>query len=266
MILRRFLYLDAELTGEFLAQLEGGRFSEEELSTRGQSSRDLGGGLGTHGISARAAKGSSSEEEASRTVTQTPESEFARLAELLEENDALQFLEALDEQIWSQIRRGEILEIEADIAVSSLQKIGELAGAFGDLQKLAELAGEDLQVDDETVAGLGLMTALGSFSQKVPITARAAGAPDFKFIASLEPSKLRAEISELEGESTLIAKVQRKLKNNEKHTVFDSIPGLGAIPKSQRAEMFADLENSAEFPDVVIPAPAAIVTPIAIYR
>lgn len=265
-VLRRFLYLDSELTGEFLAQLEGGRYTEEEQSRRGESGRELGGGLAAGGLTAKAGKGSASEEASSRKVQQTPESEFARLAEALQASDSLQFLDALDEAIWNQINRGEILEIEAEVSVSSLHKLGDLMQSFGEIKKLAELAGEDLQVDAETEAGLQAISALGEMNTKIPVTARAAGSPDFKFIASLTPSNMRVESDELEGESTLVAKVQRKLRAGETHTLFDAIPGLAAIPAAQRTEMIQGLENSPEFPDIVVPAPAAVVTPIAIFR
>jgi hypothetical protein len=265
-ILRRFLYLDAELTGEFLAQLEGGRFSEEEQSRRGTSGRELSGGIGAAGVSAKAGKRGQEEEEASRLVRQTPESEFARLVELLVADGGLQFLESFDDEIWGQITRGEILEIEADVAVSSLRKIAELAGAFEPLMKIADLAGEPIQMDKEAQAGLSMLTSIGKLTAKVPIVARAAGAPDYKFIASLEPAKIKVELDELEGEATLIAKVQRKLRPGETHTILDAIPGISALPRDQRREVIKGLENSAEFPDLVIPSPATIVTPIAIYR
>lgn len=266
LTLRRFLYLDSELTGEFLAQLEGGRYTEEDLSRKGQRDSELGGALGAGGISAKAGKSSASGAEASRTVRQTPESEFARLAEQLEQENGLQFLDALDEQIWGQIRRGEILEIEADVLVSSLRKVAELVGSMGDIKKVAELAGEELELDAETEASLGALSKLGTMNAKVPVTARAAGTPEFQFIASLEPAKLRVPLDELDGEATFVAKVQRKLRPTEQHTFFDSIPGMSAIPREQRREVFEGLENSVEFPDVVIAAPAAVVTPIAIYR
>ncbi len=247
LTLRSFLYLDGELTGEFLAQLEGGRYSEEDQSRKGQRDLELGGGLGAAGVTAKAAKSSGSEAEASRTVRQTAESEFARLADFLNGANALQFLDALDEGIWAQIRRGEILEIEAEVLVSSLRKVAELAGSMGDMKKVAALAGEELELDAETEAGLGMISTLGAMNTKVPITARAAGTPEFQFIASLEPTKLRVPLDELDGEATFVAKVQRKLRPGEQHTFLDSIPGMSAIPREERKEAFEDLENSADF-------------------
>lgn len=149
---------------------------------------------------------------------------------LLEQENSLQFLEVLDGEIWAQIRRGEILEIEADISVSSLTKFAEIGQSLQAIAKVAELAGEPLELGADAEQGIEMITAFNKMgSSKIPIVAVAAGAVDYRFIAALEPSKGRVDLDELEGESTFVAKVQRKLRDGETYTAFDSIPGMSAF-------------------------------------
>ncbi len=250
MVLRRFLYLDAELTGEFLAQVEGGRFSEEQQTERGEEGKDLS---------------RSTQDERSRTLQQTPESEFHRLTELLGE-DGIRFVDAVDHEVWATLKRGEILEIEADLSVATMHKLIEAAGALEPMMAMAEMLGESLDLDDETQMGIQAVTSIGQMTTKVPVVARPAGAPEFSFIASLEPDKLRVETGELEGEATVVAKIQRKLRENDRYSFLDSLPVLSALPREQRREALKGLENSDDMPDMVITAPAAVVTPIAVFR
>jgi hypothetical protein len=268
-MLRRFLYLDSELTGEFLAQLDQGIYTEEQQRSIVRRDKKLGGdvraGAGPVGIGASAGRGSSDETEATRTVWQTPESAFARLHDLLSSTDDLQWLEGLDEGIWEQLRRGEIIEVESVISASTLTKFATLAEQVTPLVEAMEALGES--VDTETREAMDGMRSLGDlFGKKVPIISRAAGAPKFKFIASLEADKVRVDLDELEGEATLLAKIQRKLAPSEKHTVIESMPGMGSLPRALRRSVQADIKNEKELPDLVIRAPAAVVTPIAIYR
>jgi hypothetical protein len=158
------------------------------------------------------------------------------------------------------------VEVEASITVSSLKKYADLATQIAPLVKVMESFGEGL--DAETESALAGMASLGQLTDKVPVVAASAGAPKYKFIASLEPSNVRVELGELEGEATLLAKIQRKLRPGENYTLFDSIPGLGQLPREVRREMDRELsedENEA-FPDAVIRPPAAVVTAIALYR
>jgi len=268
-VLRRFLYLDSDLTGEFLAQLDQGVFTEEEQRNVVRREKRLGGdvkaGLGSVGLGAGAGRGSSDEAEATRTMRQTPESEFARLYDVLSSSGDVQWLEALDEQIWEQLRRGEIVEVESVVSAASLTKFATLAEKAAPLMEVMELLGET--VDTETREAMAGMRSLGDlFGNKVPVVSRAAGAPKFKFIANLEKDKVRVDLDELEGEATLVAKIQRKLAPSEKHTVFESMPGMGSLPRALRRSIQGDIKNEKELPDLVIRSPAAVVTPIAIYR
>jgi hypothetical protein len=122
-------------------------------------------------------------------------------------------------------------------------------------------------VDDETRETMSSIAMVGPMiGNAVPITAHAAGCPGFKLVASLTPAHLRVDIDQLDGESTLLGKIQRKLGPEERYTALDFIPGIRSLLPSDRREMEADFSNSPDFPDLIIEGPLAVVTPIAIYR
>jgi hypothetical protein len=125
--LRRFLYLDETLTDNFLAQLEGGVYKEEsQTTTTGQEKkRGAGGGVGP--VKAELSGSRTGEDVTSRTVKQLADGAFARLAKRLEEDDAVQWLEALDSGIWTQLRRGEVLEVEATLVLPTLFQFTAMA-------------------------------------------------------------------------------------------------------------------------------------------
>jgi hypothetical protein len=268
-MLRRFLFLNHDLVGEFLAQVDLGAFEEESQRDVSRQDRKVGGegrlSVAPASVSVSAGRGSASEAETNRVLRQTPESSFARLYEVTAATNDFQWLEAQDDEIWGDLGRGELIEVESVVTVSSLAKMGEIADSVGPLVEMMALVGEN--VDGETQEALaGLKGIGGLFGAKLPVIARAAGAQRFKFIAQLDREYVRVELDELEGEATLFAKIQRILRPSERYTVFDSMAGLGSLPRELRRSMQKDVKNEKELPDLVVSAPAAVVTPIAIYR
>lgn len=270
ILLREFLYLDYKLTQEFLAQVEGGVFSEEAQRRLEQKGKDVGGeaSVGALGQKAgiRGGRRAGREEETERTVQQTPESAVARLIQGLNERKALQWLEAVDQAIWDQLRRGEMIEADATIAVSTMKRYMAIAQEAGPLIEFMEAFGEE-GLDDESRQAMELLTVIGQImGDLVPIVAALSGSPDYKLIASLRPDSLRTDVDQLDGDATVLAKIQRVLGPNERHTMLDLIPGVRGFTPSQRREMEEGMENTPDLPDMIIEPPAARVTVVAIYR
>src|SRR5262249_24532860 len=134
--LRNFLYLDGSLTDTFLSQLEGGVYEVEEQSNTESVDRSRGGAARAGPLSGHISRGSAGEQRVTRTVRQTPEAAFSRLEQLLEDADAIQWLEALDDTIWRDLRRGEVVAIESLIEVPSLLRVVDLASGIGPLVNL----------------------------------------------------------------------------------------------------------------------------------
>jgi hypothetical protein len=100
----------------------------------------------------------------------------------------------------------------------------------------------------------------------VPIVAPLSGSSEYKLIASLQPDSLRTDVDQLDGDATVLAKIQRVLGPDERHTMLDLIPGVRGLTASQRREMEEGMENTPDLPDMIIGPPAARVTVVAIYR
>ena len=133
-ILRKFLYLDSAAVDTHLATLEGyvvEGLSEHTETKKGTRSSELGL---SKVVSAKRQAGADESAEVKQKRAITGPSRFQRLYELVEaERDAP--LDAFDVAIWSQFKRGEILEIEASTRVPELFVLNEA------IDSAAEIAG-----------------------------------------------------------------------------------------------------------------------------
>lgn len=260
-ILRNFLYLDDRLTSQYLAQLEGGTYVEESQSVTDARNRGAEAGAGVGAFSARGSKGGSTEEVTSRTVLQTPEGNYRRLEKLLDEQDGLQFLDAFDEGIWNALELGEALRIKGKLSVPSFLKAAAMAEGIGPLVQLMQALGET--VDSEAEAAIQGMTQIGQTMKDVSVVARAAEAPNYRFVCRLKRDYLREDLSAMDGDCTVVCTLEGRLKAGEKHSLLDDL-GMGGMPRAERRKIERDMKK--DMPDAVVSAPAAIVSPVAIYR
>lgn len=259
--LRRFLYLDESLTNNFLAQLEGGLYDEEsQTTTTGQErKRGAGGGLGP--VKAELTGSRTGEDVTSRTVRQVADGAFARLAARLEQDDAVQWLEALDDGIWRQLRRGEVLEVEATVTLPTLFQLTAMAGSAGPILELMRAAGEE--VDAQAEQGLQMVSMISKLFKDPVALARPSGSPDYTLIVPLELQWMRGELGDLQGEMTVMGTVERKLRHSDQWSLLDAM-GMTALPNAQ--ELVESLEAIKDFEGSVVRAPAAVLKPIAVYR
>lgn len=260
-LLRNFLYLDDRLTLQYLAQLEEGVYDEEERTSTSGKSRSGEAGASVGPLNARGARGRRVEESTSRTVRQTPESNFLRLEKLLDEEDGLQWLEAFDDDIWNKLDRGEGLRIEAKLEVPSIYIVSTLAASSGPLVELMTAIGQP--PDEEAEEAISGMTQINQALKDVTVIARASGAPRFKFICPLKRDFLREDVNALSGECVVVGSLQRRLKTTERYSLLDSL-GLSGLPRQQRRKAEQDMKK--DMPDSVVSAPAALLTTVAIYR
>lgn len=260
--LRRFLYLDGDLTDEFLAQAEGGLYSEEDQSTTSSSEKSGKVDLSIGPAGAELGGGKGGQESRARKMRQTEESGFSRLATLLESSGSVQWLDSFDRDIWEQLERGEVLEIECQLQLPQIVQFMQVAAAVEPMKELMEITGEEF--DPEAIQGFGVLGLINQMLEGTPLIASALGSPEFRFIASLQEKWLRVSPDDLQGESRLYCSVERKLKPDEQYSFIDMMPALRNLPN--RKEMEAELLEDEILADSKVEAPAAIVTPIAIFR
>lgn len=259
--LRRFLYLDEALTSNFLAQLEGGIYDEESQTVTSGRGRNASAGAAAGPLHAGIGGSKSGENTTSRTVKQLADGDFARLVDLLEADNGVQWLESLDQSIWDQLRRGEVLEVEAAVSLPSIFQLTAMAGSAGPILELMRASGET--IDQETEDGLQMVTVLGQLFKNPVALATPAGTSDYTFILELDSSGLRVEPGELTGEMIVFGTLERKLRDEDQWSLLDAM-GLSALPNAQ--EMIESMEGVKDLEGSVVRPPAAVLKPVAIYR
>ena len=260
--LRRFLYLDGDLTDNFLSQTGADIFEEEALTEESESSRSVTAGLRAGPAQAGAGGGKGRKTTSSRTVKQTAESSFTRLAGVLEDNGAVQYLEALDDDIWNDMRRGEVVEAECNIAVPLLLQFGLLV-ASAPVSDIAKAFGTTVDADTEkTIQQIG--TLIGML-KVLPVMCELAASPKYKFVAPINPAALRVALDDLSGEATVFATIEKKIKGRETWNLLDAF-GLGRLPRDTRRNFEREVGKAEALRDFKVSAPAALLSPVAIYR
>lgn len=256
------MYLDEDVMAQYLSQLEGGVYEEEEQSESGQRERGVGANLKGGPVGAEAKRGTSSTETRSRTMRQTPEASYARLEALLKPDDQPQWFEAFDTTLWQSLQRGELIAVESVVEVPSVYEAAELASGVGPLMDLMRLAGEE--VDDEAEVAIAGMAQFASLLKELPVLARAAGSPKYKFICPLKRTGLRVELSALNGDCVVVGSVARHIRPGKPYSLLDSV-GLGSgMSREDRRQ--SERQMKKDMPEAVVSAPAVILTPLALYR
>lgn len=276
MRLRQFMYRDSSLIREFLAQIEGGVFDEDTQTSRSEGKKGGQAGAKAGPVSGHFERGSSQSEESERIIRQTAASEFERLYASLESlaEGGFQFLDNIDHEIWAQLRRGEIVEVEAVIRPTGLSKVAELFETFESLMPIAEAAGVDSgDLDQDAMSIMQFIKQLTKMgpSESLSVIASLASAPQFQFACTLRLDQLLTDPDALEGEATVFGKIQRKLRPGETTLVGNIFAGLenvlDAPSKDELAKVFDDPAiSSFGLANPQISHPAAVLTTIAIYR
>lgn len=197
-------------------------------------------------------------------MRQTPASEFRRLEGLLEDEGAVQWLAAFDDAIWQQLKRGELVAVESNVAVPTVLRLSDLAEGIGPIMGLAQLAGE--VVDEGTREAIEGITKFGQALREVPVVARPTGAAKYKFIVPLRRDALAVDLGDLHGESVVIGSIQRRLKHGESYSLLDNLGMSAAMSRTERRQAERDMRKNEAMRDAVISGPAAILTPLAVYR
>lgn len=139
MALREFLHRRDDLVSQFFEQLEGGLYDEERIKEQSGRRSGVGASAGIGAARFSADRGKDGSTEAELTMRQTPAPRFNRLYNLLEAQGSVQQLTALDDDIWQQIDRKEVIEVDA--VLSLLPGVLDLhqAAGVGSLAPVVEL-------------------------------------------------------------------------------------------------------------------------------
>lgn len=262
MALRHFLYRDLDLIRDFLAELEGGIFEAEVTrQRRGQAQEDQATG---DPLSV------SHSEEKQRVLRQTGASEFARLYDLLQDSDDIRLLDYADDKVWDKLRRGEILEVDASLGAAGVSQYLELFKTLQGFAPLMEMGGEDQAAGISDLADAAKALAAGA-GERVSFVAAIASAPQYRFVTELRADSMLVDVGDFAGEATIVGKVQRKLRPGERQLVGSFLGGMEKMLPPEELEKFLSAFDSPEMKAIgisppAIEAPAAVLTPIAVFR
>jgi hypothetical protein len=270
MELRDFLYLDRPLVRGFLAQIEGGNVDELTEREHSAGGTSLGGRLGPKIARAQGKKTNEHSIETEAVVRQVGTSEFDRLLSYLEDDDltVLGDVEHPDEV--SSLRRKQFLEVDGRVRLSGLQQVMNLISTFTSAVPMMNGLGTGVNMNEGTANSLAALSDLGKMETAVPVIVAVPGAAEFKVVLELNPSF--ALVDKWDVDASVLMKVQRVLKPGEKQLVGDPMGGLvKMMPEDKRAGFLQamsspDLQNFGVVGDAEVTFPAAIATPIAIYR
>jgi hypothetical protein len=262
MILRNFLYLDSSTVSDYLSSLDGS-IVEGPVDHTQSAKHDKG-----LKASLKIAEGSlsgcgASETKEKRVVTDA--AKFQRLYDLIAQ-DHVQYLDAFDDAIWQQIRRGELLELQCTIRIPEFFKMTQIVDAFApmiDIFKAVEAAIVDAKTE-AAIKGFGGLSKMLS-GKPVPLIFEPVSTPGYHFVAELRRQFLRCEMSELQGEATVLGKVLRTLSKSQTHEVFSLFPASIPIMDSKvQKQLQRDLKSNKL--SEVVRGPGAILAAVAVYR
>lgn len=272
--LRYFLYLDDPVVSQFLSQVEGGEFDDQRIKDQYSQGSGLGGAVSAGPISFNAERTSGGSSESELTMRQTGPSRFNRLHRALAQDD-LTTISAVDDSIWSGFEVGEIIEVSVQ---PSVPEFVQNAAQIGDVAKLAPLVDLMRQVDGLGLPGVeldhdtrqtiaqaekflpaaaGLADAMAG--APVPCVFSLVGSPNFKFFAQLDRNNLLVDVSELAGDLTLLAKIDRFVAQRKP----EDVSVMAGLPVPSRAQRRSGASSA---PTVTLRHPAAFVSAVALYR
>jgi hypothetical protein len=145
--LRYFLYRDDRIVSQFLEQLEGGVYDEENIKQQASGGSSLGVGVKAGPVTGNVDRTKSNATESELSLRQTGPSRFSRFHELASAEEAVQVLDACDDAIWDQLGVGEILDAGVTLAVPEMTKGLRMLGQVSDMMPLfgaiGGMAGDD---------------------------------------------------------------------------------------------------------------------------
>lgn len=267
-MLRDFLYLDRDTVREFLAQIEGGEFdlTTERVSESGGSG--IGVRAGIAAVGAEASKSKSTGHEAETVVRQVAASEFNRLYDGLG-REGLVIVDEVDKLEWlDELQRRQFIEVDARIVGAGLGNLADLFQRFKSALPVMKGAGFGADVDSGDLTKVEAILELSS-GPNIPVIANVRGAAAIRI--ALELDRASARVQRWDMDATVLLRVQRVLKGDERHMIGDPFGGLAdQLPAEERREFVdhftSDEARSIGIGELEISAPGIVGTPIAIYR
>ncbi len=275
VILGSIAYINTQEVDNLLESIEGGLIEELKESKKETKAKKGEGNVGIPGTSI-GIKGNleAIQEEAREAVKKTtPVSKLTSLRNILNSNEWATYINVIDDKVRPSLRPGRLVEVEGELKLSML---GKAIDRFSRLVSMAKRYGQQLGMDTSQVESyeaflpyLEYLVERGvpAYISPERMTPTKAG---FDFACILDPKYLRAQVDELEGQVTILARVKRLIQPGDVVYLYELFPGVDMLPKEK---MQAFLDNLTKSPnglsltkrDIQVSYPTIVVKPIAIY-
>lgn len=266
MKLRNFLYLNENILDDYLSALEGSL--TEKIITKEKQTIDKKGNLGGSAVGIGAGKTVETETQRERVLT--PSAKVQLFMDLLKNEEEIPFYEFLNEEIWGDLSRDEIVEFMGTVRFSKLKEFSTAISQLSNLTTLIESFTDTPIIDNKTQKTIDGIKVLGDYKNgnEVPCVLSFSGQKDYSVIAYLDDTCLKVPQESFIGDVTILCKIQKKINKGSSVDLTDFFKPIKELPlnRSQRRTMNKrDLTMPKEITDT-IKGPAFVVIPIAIYK
>ncbi len=262
--LRDFLFLNTNMLSNYLATIDG--YLEQEFDVSETEKGEKSGKVGIYAVEGNLSSETARETKARRTLT--PPAQFQRLYEALETQQQIKYMGLFDEQYWNEIRKGDILEVEANIRTPSLFLQIEQIQGVSSLASLVQKFGTVMSDSD-----LNMLSGIGDLgriiqSKAIPLIFQVQSIGKYQFTAELNREFVTGNASDFQGEAYVFGKVQKVLEKGEKVDVFSLLPDLESLQLSRQQRLALKSNKNKSKMKIVetVSGPAIVINPLAVYR
>jgi hypothetical protein len=266
-ILRKFYYIDAETIDNYLSAIDGAIYESEEISEKSTKNKGINGGISLPPAKIGGGLKSQIETETSKKVVQTYAGKFQRVYSYLEQNNNIHFYDTIDEKTWTEISRNQFVELDVNLRFSKIDNL------ITSIDKFFPFFGkvDPTIFDDDSKKKLYIMQLFNEINKQNGLSAELQlinGGGNYRFISYFNQDCFVANLELIPNEVTVLAKIQRKLKDGEKINLINIIPMLEkmAINREMRRNIKHVISDLPEELSDNVKGPGALIIPIAIYN
>lgn len=276
-----YLYLDINRLEDYWSRLDHGSVDTVKeiarLATEAGNPKDKTPGLGE--LASNEAK-SEQELVSERTLTITAKHSFSRLYDKLDSH----LVRLGEEATLDQCPKGSIVEVTRDFAPSPVnQMLESLFELMEMMQGLGGLGVKGMDMDPQAREAMAAMSFLfrqdSKESQGIPLLSEQPSDSTLSVLFVAEPQSLLVDREELEGEMTVLGKVQRQIPAGQ---ALDLLDFLKVLPRTLRRNssqannmregivgLFenwpSELGGAVDPESLTLHGPAIVVSPLAVY-
>lgn len=264
---RNFIFLDDTALNDYYSVIKGGLTDGHELITKGSKLKS--GGAKIKGIGGNLESESASE--LRETVVLTEAAKFNELYDFMESEEDVRYFDDIDDKSWETIKRRDMIEVEVSVKVSELYStmtaLNEIKPMFDTLEQFSGQSVFKNNKEKESIDSfMSMMDAIST--ETIPLICTSESNEKYKFIAELPKAYLKTELQNLDGEMTLLGKVQKIIPEDKEVEVYNMFSNLKALMDLGNKDLSIEEISANQKEDFIetVNGPAIKIVPLAIYR